>query len=124
MLMHPAVHPIYFVYLVSALFYAVATYQLMFLTTSGSIYGFFHKGGARSIGLAGSCIVIGVFCSHIGPSLLGEPDKGPIARDMFSWTAGDVVLMFVGGWMGTVARNGLTLFKHAQKLRSNLDEIV
>ena len=123
MLMHPTLHPIYFIYLTPALLYAVAIHQLMFLTTSGSIYGFFHKGGTKSIGLAGTCIVLGVLGAHIDPVMLGEYYGGPIARNLFSWTGADIVLVLTGSWMGTVASNGLTLFRHAQTLRSKLDEV-
>eukprot|EP01042_Synura_sphagnicola_P008579 gene8579-11000_t len=123
-LLHPIQYPLASFAAITPLLYCLAIYCLLmfFFLSKGEIGGIFGKDNALYLRLAGVFIGIGVASDMIQPLIFHWLTPGT------SWGKQSMseiyVLLFVSGTLTTLSKNGNILFRHARKLRDDLDEIV
>ncbi len=124
MLSHPTAHPAYFLYVLQPLFFAISLYQLLVGFLASSIHRSFQKSSVTAIRIGGFFMLAGYWAGAVDPFMVGDAVNGHMDTMFFVRRPQDIIFMLLGLWLGTFAQNGFTLFQHAKKLRSDLDDIV
>lgn len=123
-LRHPVDYPLTGLMILTPLFYTSAIYFLTAfgLSSRGGVGGTFNRASLSALRVAGICIGLGVVVDIARPFIVHW-----VAPDalMESQSIAEIfMLAFVGGTLTTLSKNGNILFRHAHKLRNDLDEIV
>lgn len=119
-----AQQPYGFVFFISPLLLGLATGLFFLSMERDNIYGMFQAGNLIRLRIAGSCLWLAYISAVFEPMFYGWLSHTEAPSDV-NFNNPTFFLLFVfGGWLTTLSNQGGQLFKHAKKLRSELDDIV
>jgi hypothetical protein len=113
-----------FVFLLSPFLLSLAVGLFLLSMDRTDIYAMFQSANLLRLRIAGSCLWMAYITALSEPRLYGwlshtEMPSNSSFNDMYL-----ILLAALGAWLSTLSDQSGKLFKHAKKLRSELDDIV
>jgi len=116
--------PYGFVFLFSPFLLGFGVALLCLSMERDSTYHLFRPANIIRLRIGGACLGLTFMAALSEPIIYGALSHTDLRDLVLCNDPALFVLGFIGSWLSTLSVEGRTLFKHAEKLRGNLDQIV
>jgi|GEM_PF-2332086 len=112
------------VFFLSPLMLGLGVALLCLSVERDSTYRLFRPANIIRIRIGGACLGLTFMAALSEPAIYGALSHTDLRDLVLGNDPALFVLWLIGSWLSTLSVEGRTLFKHAEKLRGNLDQIV